>query len=133
MERDLESNIGPEDLEPDEARRFLPWLGLGMLHHHGSRWAIRDFLAEVMARGDFAGADRRAIAEAHDLYAAACLDLERLIRLLPWTFEIADARERAAAIREYHANRGEAGDRIRMAAARERDALERFRAVVEPR
>ncbi len=133
MEQDLESNIGPEDLAPDEARRFLPWLGLGILHHHGSRWAIRDFLGEVLSWGEFAGADRRAIGEAHDLYAASCLDLERLIRLLPWTFEIADARERAAAIREYHANRGEAGDLIRKAAARERDALERFRAVVEPR
>ncbi len=133
MERDLESNIGPEDLAPDEARRFLPWLGLGLLHHHGSRWAIRDFLAEVLSRGDFAGADRTAIAEAHDLYAACCADLERLVGLLPWTFGGADARGRAAAIREYHENRGEAGDLLRAAAARERDALERFRAVVEPR
>ena len=66
---DLESHHGPEELPSDEARRFLPWLGLGILHHHGSRWAIRDFLDEVLSRGDFVGRERSAVAEAHELYA----------------------------------------------------------------
>ena len=62
-------------LPPDEARRFLPWLGLGMLHHHGSRWAIRDFLGEVRDQGDLTGSDRDALIEANvEFYTAVLLD-----------------------------------------------------------
>ena len=129
---DLQSNHSPEDLPPDEARRFLPWLGLGILHHHGSRWAIRDFLEEVLTRGDFVGDDRAVVAEAHELYGDACGDLQRFLELMPWTLDVADDAERAAAIKRFLEHRQHGADLLRSAAARERDALERFRAVVEP-
>jgi len=128
---DLEQNHGPEDLPPDEARRFLPWLGLGMLHHHGSRWAIRDFLGEVLDFGDMTGSDREALAEAHDLYSGACEDLQRFLHSMPWTFDTHDEQERAAAVARFHEQRSEGADTLRSAAAKERDALERFKAIVE--
>jgi len=133
MVSDLEQNHDPSELPPDEARRFLPWLGLGMLHHHGSRWAIRDFLGEVRDAGDLAGADRDALVDAHELYAGTCEHLQKVLEILPWTFDVHDEAERADAIRNYHENRGRAADLLRSAAANERDALERFRAIVEPR
>jgi len=133
LAEDLQEHHAPESLPPDELRRFLPWLGLGVLHHHGSRWAIRDFLAEVLDGGDFEGADRSALAEAHDLYRDVCDLLQKLLTLLPWTFDGRDEAERSEAIRSYHAHREEGADLLRAAAARERDAIERFRAVTEPR
>jgi hypothetical protein len=129
---DLEQNHDPADLPPDEGRRFLPWLGLGMLHHHGSRWAIRDFLGEVRDAGYLTGSDRDALVEAHDLYAEGCEDLQKVLEIMPWTFDVHDEAERADAIRRYHEHRGEAADLLRAAAARERDALARFEAIVEP-
>lgn len=132
MVQDLLSPAGPEALPPDESRRFLPWLGLGVLHHHGSRWAIRDFLQEVIDRGDLSGTEREAVVEARDLYAGVCGDLQRFLEIMPWSFDIQDAAEREEAIRRYHERRDEAADLLRAAAARERDALARFRAVTEP-
>ncbi len=129
--QDLHSHRGPEDLPPDEARRFLPWLGLGMKHHHGSRWAVRDFLDEVLDRGEMQGSDRSALAEARDLYDGVCADLQRFLELLPWSFD-GHAAEREEAFKRYHRYREEGADLIRAAAAKERDALERFRAVIEP-
>ena len=129
---DLESHHGPEELPSDEARRFLPWLGLGILHHHGSRWAIRDFLDEVLSRGDFVGRERSAVAEAHELYADTCTHLLRFLEIMPWTLDLADASERTEAIERYQEHREQGADLLRTAAARERDALARFRAVVEP-
>ncbi|MEM8883950.1 MAG: pentapeptide repeat-containing protein [Planctomycetota bacterium] len=129
---DLESNDDPAEMPPDEARRYLPWLGLGLLHHHGSRWAIRDFLGEVRDAGDLTGTDRDALIEAHELYQATCDDLQRVLETLPWTFDVHDEDERAEAIRTLHQNRGAAADLLRSAAAKERDALVRFRAIVEP-
>ena len=128
---DLESNHGPDDLPPDEARRFLPWLGLGVLHHHGSRWAIRDFLGEVRDRGDLSGSDHEAVGEAHELYAGACEDLQRFLQIMPWTFDCHDEQERAAAVKQYHEHREQGADLLRAAAARERDALARFKAILE--
>lgn len=129
---DLLSHHGPEDLPPDEARRFLPWLGLGVLHHHGSRWAIRDFLVEALDRGEFAGDDRKAVAEAHELYGEVCTDLQKFLELMPWTLDLQDGAQRAAAIEGYQAHRREGADLLRRAAALERDALERFKAVIDP-
>jgi len=130
---DLTSHRSPGDLPADELRRFQPWLGLGILHHHGSRWAIRDFLTEMLDRGDFVGADRDALAEARDFYDGACSDLQRFLEILPWSFDTPDAHERASAIAAYEEHREEGTDLLRRAATRERDALERFKAVVEPR
>jgi hypothetical protein len=129
--QDLEQSHGPDDLPPDEARQFLPWLGIGMLHHHGSRWAIRDFLGEVRDRGDLVGSDREHLIEAHDLYAGACDDLQRFLETMPWTFDSHDEHDLADAIRRFHQHRGEGADLLRAAAAKERDALARFRAIVE--
>ena len=131
MVEDLEQNHGPEGLPPDEVRRFLPWLGLGMLHHHGSRWAIRDFLGEVLDRGDMTGSDREALAEAHELYSGACDDLQHFLQSMPWTFDTHDEAERASAVNRFHEQRGAGADLLRAAAAKERDALVRFRAIVE--
>jgi len=128
---DLANHATPRDLSPDELRRFLPWLGLGVLHHHGSRWAVRDFLDEALDRGDVSGAERDAIAEARDLYDAACLDLHRFLEIMPWDFDGAEA-DRLQACDRYEAQREKGADLLRAAAARERDALERFRAVLEP-
>jgi len=133
MVEDLQAHRGPEDLPPDQARRFLPWLGLGVLHHHGSRWAARDFLAEVLRRGDFEGPDRDAIAEAHELYAGACEDLRRFLELMPWGFDEGEGAAGAEAAKRYHRHREEGANLLRAAAAKERDALARFRAVLEPR
>jgi hypothetical protein len=129
---DLMSHRSPADLPPDEQRRFLPWLGLGVLHHHGSRWAVRDFLGETLDRGDFAGAERDALAEARDLYDGVCTDLQRFLEIMPWSFDSPDERERAGAIGRYERHREEGADLVRAAAARERDALARFKAVAEP-
>jgi hypothetical protein len=130
---DLQTHHSPRDFPADEQRRYLPWLGLGILHHHGSRWAVRDFLAELLDRGDYRGSDREALAEAHDSYAAACAALQRFLEIMPWTFDLADAAEREEAIATYERSREEGADLLQAAAAHERDALERFRAVVEPR
>jgi len=129
---DLEQNTDPADLPPDEARRYLPWLGLGMLHHHGSRWAIRDFLDEVRDSGWLTGSDQDALVESWELYDGTCEDLQKVLELLPWTFDVHDEAEKAEAVRSYHQNRNQAADLLRAAAAKERDALERFRAIVEP-
>jgi hypothetical protein len=127
---DLSSHTGPEDVPPDEARAFLPWLGLGILHLHGSRWAVRDFIGEVIERGDLEGSDREALLEAHDLYDRACGALQRFLELMPWTLDLDDPAERADAIRHYNTHRDEGADLLRLAAAQERDALERFRAIL---
>jgi hypothetical protein len=129
---DLQSPRSPADLPRDEVRRFLPWMGLGSLHLHGSRWAIRDFLAEVLDRGDFKGSRRSAVAEAHDLYEEVCVDLRRFLETMPWTFDTPDEAELAEAIRRFEEHREQGADLLRAAAAKERDALERFRAVIEP-
>ena len=102
-----------------------------MKHHHGSRWAIRDFLGEIVERGEFSGSERAALNEAWELYAGVCEDLLRFLGLMPWTFDTPNLAERRESIARYHANRDEASDLLRAAAAKERDALERFRAVVE--
>jgi hypothetical protein len=130
---DLTSHRSPADLPADELRRFQPWLGLGVLHHHGSRWAIRDFLTEMLDQGDFVGADRDALAEAREFYDGACGDLQRFLEIMPWSFDTPDTHERASAIAAYEEHREEGADLLRTAAARERDALERFKAVIEPR
>lgn len=132
MVEDLQSPRSPGDLPPDERRRFVPWLGLGVLYHHGSRWAIRDFLAEVLHAGEFHGAERAAVAEAHDLYGAVCTDLQQVLELLPWTFDASDEAERIRAVETYEEHRERAADLLRSAAARERDALERFRHAAGP-
>jgi len=129
---DLQDHRAPEDLPPDELRCFLPWLGIGILHHHGSRWAVRDFLAEVLDHGDFKGSDRAALDEAHDLYDGACGDLQLFLENMPWTFDTPDEAERTAAVKRFHEQREAGGDLLRSAAAKERDALERFKAVIEP-
>ncbi|MGH7163219.1 MAG: pentapeptide repeat-containing protein, partial [Planctomycetota bacterium] len=133
MTADLQSPVGPDDLPADEVRRFLPWLGLGVLHHHGSRGAVRDFLEEVVEGGDLSGEDREAVREARDLYAGACADLQRFLELVPWTFDTSETSEREEAVRRFAAHREEGADLLRAAAAKERDALARFRAVIEPR
>ena len=129
---DLQANRSPRDLPPDELRNHLPWLGLGILHHHGSRWAIRDFLDVLLDRGDFAGSDREALAEARELYAATCTSLQKFLQVMPWSFETADEPGREEAMRQFEENRSEGADLLRLAAAHERDALERFKAVIEP-
>ena len=129
---DLQTPGSPRELPPDETRRFIPWLGLGVLHHHGSRWAIRDFLDEVIERDDgFGPGERSALAEARDLYQGVCIDLQRLLETMPWGFDLPEA-ERVAAIRRFDDNREAATDLLRSAAAKERDALERFKAVAGP-
>lgn len=130
---DLQTAHSPRGLPPDEQRRYLPWLGLGVLHHHGSRWAVRDFLAELLDRGDYHEGARDAIAEAHDLYGEACDALQRFLEIMPWGFDLADDAERAEAISTYEQHRREATGLLEKAAARERDALERFKGLVEPR
>jgi uncharacterized protein YjbI with pentapeptide repeats len=130
---DLQTNHSPRSFPPDEQRRYMPWLGLGVLHHHGSRWAVRDFLAEILDRGDYAEGQRDALAEAHDLYGEACGALQRFLEIMPWGFDLPDETERDEAIKAYERHREEAADLLQKAAARERDALERFRAIVEPR
>mgnify|MGYP002622574385 CR=1 FL=1 len=132
MVEDLSSNRSPRDLPPDERRRFVPWLGLGVLHHHGSRWAIRDFLGEVLDAGDFRAAERDAVAEARELYDAVCTDLQRVLETLPWSFDAPDEQDRVRAVEAYELHREEGADRLRAAAARERDALERLRHAAGP-
>lgn len=128
---DLQTNHSPRSFPADEQRRYLPWLGLGILHHHGSRWAVRDFLAELLDRGDYAEGQRDALAEAHDFYGEACSALQRFLEILPWGFDIQDEAEREEAIATYERRREEATDLLQAAAACERDALERLRAVVQ--
>ncbi len=122
---DLQAPGGPEDLPQDQARRFRPWLGLSMLNHHGSRWAVRDFLAEVLRRGEFDGAAREALAEAHELYAGVCEELRRFLEVMPWGFD--DPATFDEAQRRYHARREEGATLLRSAAAQERDALARLK------
>ena len=132
MMDDLEQNLDPADLPADEARQFLPWLGLGMLHHHGSRWAVRDCLGEIRERGDLKGSDRDALIEAHDLYADTCDDLQEVLEMLPWTFDVHDEEEKSAVQARYEENRSAAANLLRTAASRERDALVRFQAIASP-
>ncbi|MGQ0613407.1 MAG: pentapeptide repeat-containing protein [Planctomycetaceae bacterium] len=124
---DLQAPGGPEELPQDQARRFRPWLGLSMLNHHGSRWAVRDFLAEVLRRGECDGAAREALAEAHELYAGVCEELRRFLEIMPWGFDDPSLFDEAQ--RLYHAHREEGGTLLRSAAALERDALARLRSL----
>ena len=124
------SSAGPDSLPPEEVRHFLPWSGVGLLHHHGSRWAVRDFIDEVLQRGGLSRTDTAALAEARDLYGEACTHLQRILETVPWTFDGDDPRERDEAVRAYRSHHEEASDRLRSAAALERDALERFKAVL---
>jgi hypothetical protein len=133
MMAELQGNDTPRALAPDELRRYLPWLGLGMLHHHGSRWATRDFLREVLDRGDFEGADQDALREAHELYGGVMEDLQDFLEVMPWGFDAPDEAERERAMKQYEDHRERGADLLGAAAAKERDALERFRAVAEPR
>jgi len=129
---DLQGHASPRDLPPDALRGFLPWLGLGILHHHGSRWAIRDFLGEVIDRGDFAGTERDALAEARECYGQACVHLQRFLEVMPWSLDLPDESDRTRAIVAFEEHREEGSDLLRTAATRERDALARIQAAVEP-
>ncbi len=103
-----------------------------MLHLHGSRWAIRDFLDALLDRGLFDGDDRFAITEARDLYDGVCEDLQRFLTLMPWTLAEREEADRLEAVDRYERQRETGADLLRAAAAKERDALERFRAASGP-
>jgi hypothetical protein len=85
----------------------------------------------VHDRGDLTGSDHDAVGEAHELYAGACDDLQHFLQAMPWTFDCHDEHELAGAIKQFHEHRGRGADLLRAAAAKERDALARFRAILE--
>jgi len=118
--------------EPSVLDEGCAWLGLGLMHHHGSRWAIRDFLVE--ARPHLAGADEhldRAIAR----YDGVLDDLRRAIGILP-AYLTGEGAEGEAARESFLLHRDEAGKLLRSARSGENhasDALERLVETARPK
>ena len=103
------------------------WLGLGLMHHHGSRWAIRDFLSE--ARGILPVGGRE-IDTALATYGTVLTDLRAVIELLPSSMagedeEAEEARER------FLANRHLAAKHLRSARSAEETARDALKAVLD--
>jgi hypothetical protein len=109
------------DADPSLGDQGCAWLGFGIRHHHGSRWAVRDFLRE--AAGLVEGADS-ALRTATECYERVLDSLLQVIRILPGSIDAEDSGD--AGIRRFIENRAEAKRCLREARAAEteaRDAL----------
>ncbi len=116
------------DVDPRSDHEGCGWLGPGVRHLHGSRWALRDFLLE--ARRYLTGGETP-LARAVAAIETAMADLASLVRLLPWSL----AGDEADAVEVFLANREEAARRLRAARSREeeaRDALAEYVAEARP-
>jgi Pentapeptide repeats (8 copies) len=112
--RDLET-------DPSLGDEGCTWLGLGLRHHHGSRWAVRDFLRQ--AEGHLKGGEEH-LALAIEAYEQVLSRLGRMIRILPVSIDSEEAG--ATSVRRFLENRDEAARCLREARAAEsrgRDAL----------
>jgi hypothetical protein len=118
--RDLEA-------EPSAVDEGCSWLGLGLMHHHGSRWAIRDFLEEV---GQHVSGVDAEIEEAVRLYESVLDHLRGTIEVLPDTIK-GDSEAARAARRAFLENRDEAGRLLRGARKAEQEAIEVLGTIVE--
>jgi hypothetical protein len=112
------------DVEVPVGREACQWLGLGIMHLHGSRWAIRDFLLEIKEQLPDKGEPiDRAIAA----YEGILGNLTEVMRLLPGA---PDGDEEA--LRGFLSNREGAARELREARSREEEARDALREVVEP-
>lgn len=115
------------EVEPLPGEETVGWLGLGLMHHHGSRWAIRDFLLE--ARRHLDGAED-GLGEAIRSYEKVLTELRTAMEILPPSLG-GDGPEAEEAHRTYLENREQAGKHIRSARAGERAARDALLGVLE--
>jgi hypothetical protein len=112
--------------DPAVGEECCTWLGLGLMHHHGSRWAIRDFLEEARSILPVGG---REIDEALAIYERVLGDLRAAIELLPGSLDGDD--EMVAAAREKFAEtRDAAAKHLRSARSAEEEGRELLKAVL---
>jgi len=118
------------DLEQADAtvgEECCTWLGLGFMHHHGSRWAIRDFLSEARAILPVGG---REIDTALATYGTVLTDLRAVLELLPSS--MAGEDEAAEEAREkFQENRHLAAKHLRSARSAEETARDALKAVLD--
>jgi hypothetical protein len=112
--------------DPDQAAECCLWLGHGLMHHHGSRWAIRDFLKEARSLLPVGG---REIDEAIALYEEVLADLREAVELLPASLAGEDDLAEEAR-RKFSENRDAARKHLRDARAGEEKAREALKAVL---
>jgi len=113
-------------VDPAMGEECCSWLGLGLMHHHGSRWAIRDFLLEARSLLPVGG---REIDAALSIYENILTDLRAVIELLPGS--LAGDDEAAAQARErFVSNRDAAARHLRSARSAEEEGRETLKAVL---
>jgi hypothetical protein len=115
------------DLEAFAGDEECGWLGLGLMHHHGSRWAIHDFLGE--AARHLEGADE-AFAAARERYAAILVDLRKAMEMLPPRLG-GEGREAEELMVLFLSNREEAARHLRSARSGEKKAAEALAEILE--
>jgi hypothetical protein len=115
------------EVEPLPGEETVGWLGLGLMHHHGSRWAIRDFLLE--AGRHLQGADE-GLSSAIRAYERALSEIRTTMEILPPSLG-GDGPEAEEAHALYLDNREQAGKHLRAARAAEREAREALLGVIE--
>ena len=115
------------DVEAVAGEEGCNWLGLGLMHHHGSRWAIRDFLTEA---GRHLTGATESLEAAREAYAGVLFDLRAAMELLPESLA-GDEADVESQVEMFLANRDEAARHLRSARAGERAAAEALADVVE--
>ena len=112
------------DVDPLVDEEGCAWLGLGVRHHHGSRWAVRDFLLEASEKY-LIGAEEP-IERAVRHYESVMSELARVIRILPASLngDEGDANR-------FIENRDEAARCLRAARTAEREAMGALTEIVE--
>ncbi|MEN8148339.1 MAG: pentapeptide repeat-containing protein [Planctomycetota bacterium] len=116
-----------EQADPEVGDECCPWLGLGLMHHHGSRWAIRDFLLEARSILPVGAPE---IDRALATYESVLADLRSVIELLPGS--MADDDEASEQDRDkFLSNRHLAAKHLRSARTAEEDAREALKGVLE--
>ena len=106
------------DLEVDPLmdEEGCAWLGPGVRHHHGSRWAVRDFLVEASEK--YLVEAEKPLGRAIELYQGVMDDLARVIRIMP-----AGLNDHDGDASRFIENREEAARCLRSARAAETEAL----------
>lgn len=110
------------DTESVDGGEGCAWTGLGLRLHHGSRWAIRDFLREACRDLE---EDAEALHAVVLIYEDVMEDLRSVFRLLPESLS-RDGEAGEADRSQFMSNRDEARGRLRKARGgevRARDAL----------
>jgi hypothetical protein len=109
------------EMDPASGEDGCRWLGLGVRHHHGSRWAIRDFLAEAR---EFLPGARERLDRGIALYQEVMDEIFGVFRLLPSSLS-GDLE-----VRRFLEHRDTAARHLRTARAKEQEAREQLDQVV---